>query len=96
MTIYQAIETRYLGPTNTKGGRIKAECWGGNITIGYDHALNSDEAHKAAAVALLEKMSALALKHGGSRSIWNTGTWTQGGNTDGTGYYFVNVGGTNA
>lgn len=89
MTIYQAIETRYLGPTNTKGGRIKAECWGGNITIGYDHALNSDEAHKAAAVALIEKMSALALRHGGSRSIWNTGTWVQGGNAKGTGYVFT-------
>jgi hypothetical protein len=91
MTIYQAIETKYLSPTNTKGGRIKAECWGGNITIGYDHALNIDEAHKAAALALLEKMTALALKHGGSRSIWNTGTWMQGGNAKGTGYVFTVV-----
>jgi hypothetical protein len=96
MTIYQAIETRYLGPTNTKGGRIKAECWGGNITIGYDHALNSDEAHKAAAVALIEKMSALALKHGGSRSIWNTGHWVQGGNAKGTGYVFTVTEGASA
>lgn len=96
MTIYQAIETRYLGPTNTKGGRIKAECWGGNITIGYDHALNSDEAHKAAAVALIEKMSALALRHGGSRSIWNTGTWVQGGNAKGTGYVFTVTEGASA
>ena len=96
MTIYQAIETRYLGPTDTKGGRIKAECWGGNITIGYDHALNSDMAHKAAADALIAKMTALALKHGGSRPIWNTGTWTQGGNAKGTGYVFTVVEGADA
>ncbi len=96
MTIYQAIETKYLGPTNTKGGRIKAECWGGNITISYDHELNSDGAHKAAALALIEKMTALALKHGGSRSIWNTGTWTQGGNAKGTGYVFTVVEGESA
>ena len=89
MTIYQAIETKYIGPANTKGGRIKAECWGGNTTISYPHELNSDEAHKAAAQALIEKMTALALKHGGSRSIWNAGHWVQGGNAKGTGYVFT-------
>ena len=81
--ITQAIETRYLGPTNTKGGRIKATAWGGSVTVPYDHALNTEDAHKAAADALIAKMG------------WN-GTYAQGGNAKGTGYYFVNVEGTNA
>ena len=89
MTIYQAIETRYIGPTNTKPGRIKAECWGGSATISYPHELNSDEAHRAAAQALIDKMTALANRHGGSRSIWSEGTWVQGGNAKGTGYVFT-------
>jgi hypothetical protein len=77
--ITQAIETRYVKPTNTKGGRIKATAWGGSVTIGYDHALNTDGAHKAAADALIAKMG------------W-TGTFAQGGNAKGDGgYYFVNV-----
>ena len=35
----QAIETRYLGPTNTRGSRIKATAAAGSITIHYDDAL---------------------------------------------------------
>lgn len=89
MTIYQAIETRYLGPTNTKGGRIKASCWGGSATISYPHEMNSDEAHRAAAQALIDKMITLANRHGGSRSIWSEGTWVQGGNAKGNGYIFT-------
>ena len=76
--ITQAIETKYLGPTNIKGGRIKAAAAAGSITIGYDHALNADANHKAAADALIAKLG------------W-TGTFAQGGNVKGTGYYFVNV-----
>ena len=75
--IYQAIETRYLSCTNTKGGRIKATAWGGSATISYPHELNTDDAHKAAAMALVAKMG------------WPTSGWTQGGNVKGTGYYFV-------
>ena len=81
--ITQAIETKYLGPINTKGGRIKATAAAGSITIGYDHALNTDGAHKAAADALITKMG------------W-TGTFAQGGNANGDGYVFVNVEGASA
>lgn len=95
MSIYQAIETRYLGPTNTKPSRIKAECWGGSVTISYPHELNPDEAHRAAAQALIDKMVDLANKYGGSRSIWNTGRWVQGGNAKGTGYVFTVDDGSN-
>jgi hypothetical protein len=76
--ITQAIETRYLGPTNTKGGRIKATAWAGSVTVGYDYALDVQENHKAAADALIAKLG------------W-TGTFAQGGNVKGDGYYFVNV-----
>ena len=81
--ITQAIETRYLGPTNTKGGRIKATAWAGSVTVGYDHALNTDGNHKAAADALIAKMG------------W-AGTFAQGGNAKGDGYVFVNVEGAPA
>ena len=81
--ITQAIETRYLSATNTRGGRIKATAWGGSIIVSYDYALNTDDAHKAAADALIAKMG------------WN-GTFAQGGNVKGNGYYFVNVEGASA
>ena len=76
--VTQAIETKYLGPTNTKGARIKASAWGGSVTIGYDYALDAQGNHKAAADALIAKLG------------W-TGTFAQGGNVKGDGYYFVNV-----
>jgi hypothetical protein len=52
----QAIQTRYFGPTNFKGSRIKATCSGGSVTVGYDHALNITENHQAAAEKLVVKM----------------------------------------
>jgi hypothetical protein len=52
----QAIETKYFGPTNVKGSRIKAECAAGSVTIGYDHAINLEENHIAAARHLIAKL----------------------------------------
>lgn len=53
----KAIETKYLGPTNTQGSRIKAiEPDGKSITISYDYALNEYDLHKKAAVALCVKL----------------------------------------
>ena len=52
----QAITTKFLGPTNARGSRIKASAYAGSITIEYAHELNSDENHRAAAVALCEKI----------------------------------------
>lgn len=52
----QAIETKYLGPTNTKGSRIKATSGSGlTLTIGYHHDLNSEQNHRLAAQLLCEK-----------------------------------------
>jgi hypothetical protein len=76
--VTQAIETKYLGATNTKGGRIKATAWAGSITLPYDHALDVQENHKKAAIMLRRKLN------------WQ-GTFAQGGNAKGDGYYFVNV-----
>lgn len=53
----KAIQTKYLGPTNTRGSRIKAWAEGGHsVTIPYPHELSGMEVHRAAAVALAERM----------------------------------------
>jgi len=53
----QAIMTKYFGPTNTKGSRIKAISEGGeSITVPYDYALDAKGNHKEAARALLNRL----------------------------------------
>lgn len=52
----QAIVTKNLGPTNSRGSRVKATAQAGSITIAWDHALNSDGNHEAAALALALKL----------------------------------------
>ena len=44
----QAIEVKYLGPTDARGSRLKATCRAGSITIGWDYALDDDNYIKAA------------------------------------------------
>ena len=51
----QAIQTRYLAPTNTRGARIKAWAAAGSITIGYPYELSSQACHRKAAEALAAK-----------------------------------------
>lgn len=53
----QAISTKYIGPTNYKGSRVKAECERGQITIEWDDALNTEENHIAACKALRLKFA---------------------------------------
>ena len=53
----QAIITKYIAPTNCRGSRVKAECERGQITIGWDHALDSAENHVAACKALRLKFA---------------------------------------
>lgn len=78
MTIrsYQAIVTKYIGPSNTKGSRIKATAAAGSITVHLDHALNIEQNHAAAAQALANRFG------------WR-GNWQMGGMPDDTGYCFV-------
>ena len=52
----QAIQTRYLSPTNTRGSRIKAWAAAGSITIPYPHELSGQAVHRAAAEALAVKL----------------------------------------
>lgn len=53
----QAITTKFVCPTNTKGARIKASCERGSITIEWDYDLNVEENHAAAKKALVEKFA---------------------------------------
>ena len=79
----QTIITKYLGPTNHRGSRIKARqsaSYAGapkSVTIDWDYSLNVEQNHKAAAIAFAAKMG------------W-AGQWVGGDNGD-TGYVFVNV-----
>ena len=59
----QAIVTKYIGPTNTKGSRIKATCAAGSITVGYhnvdvdvDVAPYEAERHQLVAAMLQRKL----------------------------------------
>lgn len=52
----QAIQTRYLGATNSRGSRIKAWASAGSITIPYPHELSGQAVHRKAAEALVSKL----------------------------------------
>lgn len=54
--VMQAVVTKFLGPTDSRGSRIKASAFGGSVTLGWNYALDSQENHRAAAQALLAKM----------------------------------------
>ena len=76
INVFQAITTKYLGPSNFRGSRIKAKAAEGSITISYDDRLNSEQAHAQAAEALARKFK------------WE-GRYFQGGLPDDRGYCFV-------
>lgn len=61
----QAIQTRYLGPTNHRGARIKAWAAAGSVTIDYPHELSGQACHRKAAEALLVKLGWLDAHYGG-------------------------------
>lgn len=53
----KAILTKFHGPTNTRGSRYSATDADHNrVTISADYGLNSEENHRAAAIALCDKM----------------------------------------
>lgn len=56
------VETRYAGPTNTKGGRVLVSFVGsrkGSRAYAWRHALSTGENHVAAAVEWLQQLSSL-------------------------------------
>ncbi len=72
----QAIATRFLGPTDFRGSRVKATCQAGALTLSWDDACGIDDNHTAAARALATKLG------------W-AGRWVVGGLPDGTGNVYV-------
>mgnify|MGYP001766509437 CR=1 FL=1 len=53
----QAIQTRYIGPTNTRGSRIRAWCAAGSIVIPFPYEADSQQAaHRIAAEALQHRL----------------------------------------
>ena len=71
------ITTKYLGPTNSRGSRVKAiarnswgELRGASVTISWDHSLNSAENHAEAVRALADSLG------------W-VGTWAMGHTEEG-------------
>jgi hypothetical protein len=67
----QAITTKYIGPTNNRGSRVKAVAAGGCVTLGWDDSLNPNANHRAGASALASKLG------------WH-GHWVAGGHHDGS------------
>ena len=62
----QAIITKYIPATNTRGSRIKAKCERGSITISYPDELRSEDVHIFAAKKLVEKFTQEDLKQYGT------------------------------
>jgi hypothetical protein len=72
----QAITTKHIGPSNTRGARVKATAAAGSVTVAWDHALDERQNHTAAAHTLANKMQ------------WE-GLYVGGGLPDCSGYVFV-------
>jgi hypothetical protein len=53
----QAIQTKFLGPTNFKGARVKAFAATGSVTISWDYRLNPEQNHRAAAQVFANRMN---------------------------------------
>jgi hypothetical protein len=69
-----AILTKYLGPTDSRGSRVSASFSSRRLTIVWDDALNVDENHRAAAQAMLKKLS-----HESGIEAWACGELPGGG-----------------
>lgn len=78
----QAITTKFIGPTNFRGSRIKAKCQAASITVSWDDALGTDDNHDKAAQALASKLGWTGYAYG---------TLVGGGLPDGTGNCYVFV-----
>ena len=66
----QTITTAYAGPTNTKGSRVMVKSWLKNKAFSWDHALNSEENHKAAAQQLVDILNSDRVKKGYDDYQW--------------------------
>lgn len=76
------IKTKFIGPTNYRGARIKATCQAGSVTIPYPYHESSSNSHWIAAQTLIQKCG------------FNWGNkFTVG--SDNNGYYFIPCDGFN-
>jgi hypothetical protein len=79
-----AIHTKYIGPSNTRGARIKAYTagWGDikgfTATVPYNHALDGVNVHFEAVKALVTK----------NKLDWTLDGMRYGDSADGRGYSF--------
>ena len=74
----QAIVTKYLGPTNFRGSRVKASCEARSITVSWDDAKDVNDNHDAAARQLAKALG------------WDKyGKWVGGALPDKTGNCYV-------
>ncbi len=62
----QAIVTRFLGPTNTKGARLSARCDAKRIVVPWPYELGASAAHAHAAHELADAL--------GWRGVWVGGS----------------------
>jgi hypothetical protein len=62
----QAIQTKYIGPSNVRGTRYKATCAAGSVTVGIDYRVGFEENHKLAAMALCSKLNWDGVRVGGT------------------------------
>ena len=76
----QAIETKYLGPTDHRGARVMVKAAAGRMYIPWDHELDADQNHRVAAKKFA---SALGWYEGES------GLWAGGGKANGGGNVYV-------
>jgi hypothetical protein len=74
----QAIVTKYLGPTNTRGSRISVRAQAGRRIYAWDDGLDVDENHTVAAHRFANTMG------------WST-RLVGGAMPDNTGYVFVMI-----
>lgn len=80
------IKTKTLGPTNSKGTRVKASIKIGSekpqsITLSWQYCFNTEENHRQAALALCEKLNESDIRF--SYNLYNLIAW------DDDGYVFV-------
>ena len=78
--IMQAITTKYLSATNTRGSRIKATSTSGiSVTVPCRGNLDIEENHKAAVVALVKQLALTGHYVAGGTTV--AGTCNDGGLT---------------
>tara|TARA_R100000329_G_scaffold147633_1_gene135470 strand:- start:1338 stop:1592 length:255 start_codon:yes stop_codon:yes gene_type:complete len=75
--VLQSIETKFYGPTNSRGSRVRAKACAGVLWVSWDYELGNAGNHAAAAEAFAKKFG------------WDYGDLIGGGNASGDGYNFV-------